>query len=260
MTKQRKGFLVGVLCSSLLLNLLAGCASTPVKPSWNFSDFKEVEFDPFPGMNFQGKSYQLTKDELYGRVVWNLWSGDNGGFWNWLVQHGFGTADLLKMIESDRAQRFNTYGIINQPGYTRPAQADQYGLYIDVAKNASYDLDAKLDPAQIYTYGKSSGVMGLRLFPNPNFGKKGPAWDAAKWRTDPNYFNNPNLERPYVVGMSCSFCHIGPDPVNPPADPAEPEYANLSDYAGQHYFRVAEVFALDLRNDNFIKQLLMSNK
>ena len=259
MTKQRKGFLVGVLCSSLLLNLLAGCASTPVKPSWNFSDFKEIEFDPFPGMNFQGKSYQLTKDELYGRVVWNLWSGDNGGFWNWLVQHGFGTADLLKMIESDRAQRFNTYGIINQPGYTRPAQADQYGLYIDVAKSPTYDLDAKLDPAQIYTYGKSSGVMGLRLFPNPNFGKQGPTWDAAKWRTDPNYFNNPKLERPYVVGMSCSFCHIGPDPENPPANDAEPEYANLSDYVGQHYFKVWEVFGHELSEDNFVKQLLMSN-
>ena len=28
---------------------------------------------------------------------------------------------------------------------------------------------------------------------------------------------------PYRVGMSCGFCHVGPSPVNPPADPAHPE-------------------------------------
>jgi hypothetical protein len=59
--------------------------------------------------------------------------------------------------------------------------------------------------------------------------------------------------------MTCSFCHTGPDPVNPPADPNEPEYANLSDYVGQHYMKVWEVFGHDLDEGNFVKQLLRSN-
>lgn len=251
MTKGRKGFLLSVL----LAVLWAGCAAHgPVKPSWSYTTFKEVDFDPFPGMNFQGHDGQLTKEELSGRIVWNLWSGDNGGFWNWLVQHGFGTTDLLKVVASPRNERFQTYGVINQPGYKRPAAPDDHGLYLDVPRDAKYDFDARID---LTTYGRSSGVMGLRLFPNPKFD---PAkWNAQEYWNNPNYYNNPKLERPYVVGMSCSFCHTGPDPVNPPADPNEPEYANLSDYVGQHYMKVWEVFGHDLQSDNFVKQLLMTN-
>jgi hypothetical protein len=256
MTSKRQGTFAVFICSALIVSLWTGCATGPVKPSWDFKDFKEVPQDPFPGFATQGKAVQWTASELKGRVVWNLWSGDNAGFWNWLVQHGFGTADLLKMVESPRNQRFETYGIINQPGFTRPAQADQYGLYIDVPKSAQYDID-KNAPIDAYTYGVSSGVMGLRLFPNPNF--KADKWDVNKWRNDPNYYFDPKLERPYVVGMSCAFCHTGPDPVNPPADIHEPEYANLSDYVGQHFFKVWEVFGHELGEDNFVKQLLRTN-
>lgn len=250
MSRSRQRILLGLLLALFCI----GCAHRAVKPSWTYHDFKEIPFDPFPGMNFQGRDVQLTEEEIQGRVLWNLWSGDNGGFWNWLVQHGFGTADLLKIVASPRDQRFQTYGVINQPGYTRPSTPDQNGLFIDVPREAKYDFDSRIDA---YTYGRSSGVMGLRLFPNPRF-------DPAKWKADeywknPNYYNNPKLERPYVVGMSCSFCHVGPDPVNPPSDPNEPEYANLSDYVGQHYLKVWEVFGHDLDESNFVKQLLRSN-
>jgi hypothetical protein len=251
MTRCRQAILLAVV-SALIWT---GCThQPPVKPSWTYSAFKDIPFDPFPGMNFQGRDVQLTPEELSGRIVWNLWTGDNGGFWNYIVQKGFGTADLLKMVASPRNQRFQTYGVINQPGYMRPANPDQYGLFLDVPREAKYDFDSKID---LYTYGRSSGVMGLRLFPNPKF-------DPDKWKPDdywknPNYYNDPKLERPYVVGMTCSFCHTGPDPVNPPADPNEPEYANLSDYVGQHYFKVWEVFGHELDETNFVKQLLRTN-
>ncbi len=250
MTRGRQALLL-VTLSALLWS---DCAHRAVKPSWTYTDFKHVDFDPFPGMDFQGRDVQLTQQEIHGRVVWNLWSGDNGGFWSWLVQHGFGTADLLKVVASPRDQRFQTFGVINQPGYGRPSTPDGFGLYIDVPRQARYDFDGRID---LPTYGRSSGVMGLRLFPNPKFD---PAkWDAERYWKDPNYYNNPKLERPYAVGMSCSFCHTGPDPVNPPKDPNEPEYANLSDYVGQHYMKVWEVFGHDLKESNFVKQLLRSN-
>jgi hypothetical protein len=245
------------LLVSLVVSLWSGCAHQPVAPSWKYSDFKEVPFDPFPGMNFQGRDGNLTAEELSGRIVWNLWTGDNAGFWDWLSNHGFGTADLLKLVTYDRGGRFEKYGVINQPGYGRPAQADQYGLYVDVPKDPKYEFDSRIDT---YTYGRSSGVMGLRLFPNPNFNDAAKAkWDPVKYYNDPKYYNDKNLVRPYQVGMTCSFCHTGPDPVNPPADPAEPEYANLSDYVGQHYFKVWEVFGNGMGEDSFVWQLLRTN-
>ncbi len=254
MQRFRNRALVGFFVP-LLIVALAGCASRPVRQSW-VVDYKYVDFDPFPGMNVQGRNVALTPEDINGRVIWNLWSGDNAGFWNWLAQYGFGTSDFLKMIASPRNQRFQTYGIVNQPGFMQTSQADDYGLYIDVPREAGskYDIDKRLDLA---TYGMSSGVMGLRLFKNPKFD---PAkWDVKRFWDDPNYYTDPKLERPYRIGMACSFCHVGPDPTNPPADPNEPDFANLSDYVGQHYMKVWEVFGHELGPDNFVKQLLMSN-
>lgn len=254
MRKFRNRSLVAFLVPVLIASL-AGCSTGAVKQSW-VVDYKYVDFDPFPGMNVQGRNVQLTQSDINGRVIWNLWSGDNAGFWNWLAKYGFGTGDLLKMIASPRNQRFQTYGVFNQPGYMRPAQANEYGLYIDVPREpgSKYDIDKRLD---IPTYGISSGIMGLRLFKNPKFD---PAkWDAGRYWNDPNYYKDPKLERPYMVGMACSFCHVGPDPSNPPADPNEMDYGNFSDYVGQHYLKIYEVFAHELGPDNFIKQILLSN-
>ena len=249
---------VGTLVALVVFGLLwAGCSAhthTAVKPSWTYSDFQEPDFDPFPGMNFQGRDVELTAEELSGRILWNLWTGDNSAFWNYLAKNAFGTTDLLKVVASPRSDRFATYGVMNQPGYARPAQPDKFGLFIDEPKSDDVDLDKNLDER---TYGHSSGVHGLRLFPNIAFDEAD--WDDDKYWHDPNYYSRKDLERPYLVGMTCSFCHTGPDPVNPPADPAEPQYANLSDYVGQHYMKVWEVFAHDLPEDNFVKQLLMTN-
>lgn len=235
----------------------AGCVHHAVAPSWKYADFKEVGFDPFPGMDFQGRDVTLSDDDVKGRVIWNLWSGDNASFWDWLSTHGFGTADLLKVVTSPRDRRFEKYGLFNQPGFVRPAQPDPYGLYVDVPREPRYDLDSRLDTR---TYGRSSGIMGLRLFPNPKFDAAAKAkWDPDRYYREPGYYNDQKLVRPYVVGMACSFCHLGADPTNPPANPDEPEYANLNDYVGQHFFKVWEVFGNDLGEDNFIWQLLHSN-
>jgi cytochrome c5 len=248
--------LLAVSVASLAIVFGTGCPR-PAKPSWTYSDFKEVTFDPFPGMSTQGKPVKFTDDELKGRIIWNLWTGDNGGFWDWLAGHGFGTTDLLKVVTYRRDQRFQKFGTINQPGYVRPEKPDEYGLYIEVPKSDAYNFDKNIDT---YTYGYSSGTHGLRLFKNPNFNEEAKKkWDANRYFNDPTYYNDKHLVRPYVVGMTCSFCHTGPDPINPPADINEPEYANLNDYGGQHFMKVWELFGQTLGEDNFVWQLLHSN-
>jgi hypothetical protein len=83
--------------------------------------------------------------------------------------------------------------------------------------------DSRIPPPEIY--GLSSGVVGLRLFPNPNFDKEAlERWLKTKDSYASNPVGDPRLERPFRVGMSCAFCHASFHPLNPPADVANPKW------------------------------------
>ena len=45
--------------------------------------------------------------------------------------------------------------------------------------------------------------------------------------------------------MSCGFCHVGPSPTHPPADPAAPQFANLSSSVGAQYMWVDRLFIVN---------------
>ncbi|MEE9271318.1 MAG: cytochrome c, partial [Candidatus Krumholzibacteria bacterium] len=114
-------------------------------------------------------------------------------------------------------------------------------------------------------------IMGLRLFTNPDFNVVAEKhWDAEKYYNDPDYYNDKDLVRPYRVGMSCGFCHTGPNPVNPPSNPEEPEWANLNSNPGAQYYWVDRIFFWNTRSredpakpaeheHNVIFQLLHTN-
>ena len=72
-------------------------------------------------------------------------------------------------------------------------------------------------------YGEPTGVIGLRLFPNPGLrrGGGGAHGTPSGSTPNPNYYNRTDLVRPYRVGMSCAFCHVGPNPIDPPDDVGE---------------------------------------
>ena len=222
----------------------------PIPPNW-----KETEVDVFPGMDGVTLPPNVSLDPtapLRGRIVWNLWVGDSGLMWDWLARNGFGTADLIKTIDSRRHNtRFRDIGIINQPGFMQATKPDQYGLFIDVPN--PNDPAGKIDDVVDYaTYGRSTGVVGLRVSDNPAFtGAAKQAWMdeiaktggyARRFYDDPAYYTNPNLVRPYIVGMACSLCHVSFDPVRPPADVNNPKWENLNDYIGAQYFKVGEFF------------------
>ena len=62
-------------------------------------------------------------------------------------------------------------------------------------------------------YGYGTGIVGLRLFPNPDFDEAAAKkWDPKRYYNDPSYYLSKNLIKPYRVGMSCGFCHVGPNP------------------------------------------------
>ena len=124
--------------------------------------------------------------------------------------------------------------------------------------------NGKILPIGSY-YGEASGIVGLRLFTNPDFDEKAAKrWDPNKYYTDPSYYNDPNLVRPYRVGMSCGFCHVGPSPIHPPADPAHPQWADLNSTVGAQYLWLDRVFSYDpdlaSGDSNFFDQLLTTYK
>ncbi len=100
-------------------------------------------------------------------------------------------------------------------------------------------------------------MIGLRLFPNPDFDARAARrWDPVRYYTDPGYYNSKDLVRPYRVGMSCAFCHVGPNPDKPPADPEHPRWENLSSLVGAQYFWVDRIFSWSADPSNFFFQLL----
>lgn len=140
-------------------------------------------------------------------------------------------------------------------------------LYDDtVAKLAKDGIDPMV-------YGYPSGVVGLRLFLNPDFFGKTPAAEQAReyWKsrviqqddlfyTDAKIHADPKLVRPFRISMSCGFCHVGPHPLNPPRNPEEPEWANISSMIGGQYWTPDKTFSNLKKPDSFLWQFIASQQ
>jgi len=242
----------GLLIALNLFNL--GCRKKPDslvddaggrKPE----DLAELAADVFKPMD---GGMELAPDEIKGRNTWNLWCAGNEQFWDRMSREAYGLVDLLKTIDSrNRHTRFKDMGLINQPGYKQASKPDQFGLWIDEAvQPESTSIDPKV-------YGHATGVMGFRLFENPDFkGDAAKKWDADRFYRDPNYAADPKLVRPYRVGASCGSCHIAFNPCNPPADPEDPKYENLVSAIGNQYIREGRAFSHNVKEGGFLWEML----
>jgi hypothetical protein len=242
--------------------------------------FPAADEDYFAGMDGDAKlTPKLTPDEVKGRNTWLVWTGGDDRLWDKMPNATFGAFDLLKTISSypgaeySRDNRWKYFGVVNEPCFSKATapDPDRFGLWLDkrsadcppdpFANDQKYPGVAigsrgKNLPVGSY-YGYPTGIVGLRLFPNPDFDEAAAKkWDARKYYTDPTYYEDKKLVRPYRVGMSCGFCHIGPSPINPPADPENPKWENLSSTVGSQYFWVDRVFIWNLEQKNFVYQWL----
>jgi hypothetical protein len=210
-------------------------------------DLPEIAEDVFKPMD---GGITLSAEEIKGRNTWNLWCAGTEQFWERMSRESYGLIDLLKTIDSrGRSTRFKRIGLINEPGYKEAAKPDQYGLWIDEGAEPS-----AIDPK---VYGRSSGIMGFRIFDNPDF--KGDAvkkWDGARYYNDPDYAVDPKLIRPYRVGISCGSCHIAFNPCDPPEDPENPKWSNLASAIGNQYIREGPVFAHNVKEGGFFWEML----
>jgi mono/diheme cytochrome c family protein len=238
----------------------------------------------------------LGLEEIQGRNAWMVWSAGNDRFWDWMARESGGTFDLLKIVaaydpgkdprltpaqrerlrEAYRFRRSNRgqyLGVTNEPCYSEAAGPDQrhFDLWMD-QRDVACPGDPFADPEKYpgvplgargrnmplgSAYGEPSGVLGLRLFPNPEFrGEAVMRWDAARYYTDPDYYSSPNLVRPYRVGVTCAFCHAGLNPARWPEDPEDPQWGNISSTAGARGLRVERIAMWQADPADFVWQAL----
>jgi hypothetical protein len=219
-----------------------------------------------------GKRPSFTQQEIEGRNMWLVWTGGNDRLWDRLTIDSLGTLDLLKTISSHpypdnspsgpgygRHNRWRYLGLVNEPCFAEATGPDpnRYGLWLDV-RDPQCPPDPFADPVRYpgipigargrtaavgSYYGEPTGIVGLRLFPNPDFDERArQRWNSDRFYNDPSYYFDRDLVRPYRVGMSCAFCHVGPNPIRPPDDPEHPKWENLSSNVGAQYFWWDRVF------------------
>ena len=164
-------------------------------------EFPVAAVDYFGNMD---NGLRLSPGQIRGRDTWLLWTAGNESFWDYLSRKSAGAFDLLKILDSrSRATRFSYYGVMNEPGFKQASAADQFGLWLDVPDgtqdpfySASY-FEAFPKDDFVRTYGRASGVVGLRIFANPLFDAAARRrWDARRFYDDPAYYSDPKLVRP----------------------------------------------------------------
>ena len=133
----------------------------------------------------------LDTKQIQGRNTWLMWTGGNDRFWDGMTATTFGAFDLLKIVSShpglkvSRVNRWSYLGVVNEPCFDQPTGPDKehFGLWLD-QRRADCPPDPFADP-QKYPgvkigargstvpvgsyYGEPTGILGLRLFPNPAF-------------------------------------------------------------------------------------------
>ena len=241
----------------------------------------------------------LSPAEVKGRNTWIVWTGGNDRFWDGITASSAGALDFLKTVSShpalkcpswyrngqcviDRDIRWEYLGLVNEPCFEKATGPDpeRYNLWLDkrvtgpgcppedpfenVDKYPGVSIGArtKLDKKKLGSfYGWGTGIVGLRLFPNPAFDDKAAKkWDANRYYTDPSYYQSRDLVKPYRVGMSCAFCHVGPNPVKPPANADHPNWENLSSNVGAQYFWIDRIFDWDADASSYVFQMFHASK
>ena len=273
-----------------------GCNTTPGLPgkvldeaklaNRQANSFQAADEDYFHDMD---GGIQLTADEIKGRNTWLVWTAGDDRLWDILSTTSVGNLDFLKTISSypgdgahpalkaSRDNRWEYLGLVNEPCYIKATGPDpkRFGLWLDqrdpncppdpfenAQKYPGVKIGARgknIDVGSFYGYG--TGIVGLRLFPNPAFDEAAAKkWDPVRYYTDSSYYLSKDLVRPYRIGMSCAFCHVGPNPVKPPDNPDAPKWENLSSNVGAQYFWIDRIFDWNPSADSYVFQLFHTSR
>ena len=180
----------------------------------------------------------LTREEVQGRNMWIVWTGGNDRFWDAHLRHQLRHARLPEdaVVASVDARTTaatiasDYLGLVNEPCFKKATGPDpnRYGLWLDVrdpacapdpfanddevSRASQIGARGKTVPVGSY-YGEPTGIVGLRLFPNPGSSTRTrrKKWDSERYYRDPDYYFSKDLVKPYRVGMSCALLSRRPE-------------------------------------------------
>jgi cytochrome c5 len=213
-----------------------------------------------PNGELANQYYGLTENQRLGLATWHLFAAERGDFFRVSQKVTWNGQNMFRTIDArGRADLFERTGLINDPDCTAPTAPDQFGFYI---------ANCPRDPY-------STGIVGLRLRPNPDFNldawkalgdgdvnKAAAKWlqapkDRFEWKSDANAAKVA-VEPPYEIAMSCTICHAAPNPLNPPADVNKSTWKNIVFALGNQFFKEGQVFGDGIPTDDFLSQVLGS--
>lgn len=231
---------------------------------------------------------KLTDAERAGSEIWFNATAFNDRFFTYGFQQRIGgLIDWYGILAAAKKQDiFQAWGGIPDPDCCVPGEpncpaktlAETYGfqwcpgddaLLQFIGKYGYRDpaCDLKDSPAQgadqrqsacDLRFGTSTGILGLRKFPNPRFNKDAwlelngspESWEGYRgtlstYPSDAaaraNRLFDGSIEPPFRIGMACGTCHIGFKPDKPPADPDNPKWENIDGLVGNQYSRVSNL-------------------
>ena len=172
--------------------------------------FKDIE-DP-------EKAKQMREQARRGRDVWFKGTFGNQDE-NYLLQSrvvGKENMNYPWLDTRTRKERFTKWGLINDPDCVEGDASTNW-------------YDKCQDP-------HSSGVLGYRkYYADPVKDKEGKI--VYNPQSAPYSETEVKENKRYVIGHPCVQCHVGFDPTNPPANPNEPKWSNLSATIGNQHIR-----------------------
>lgn len=250
--------------------------------------------DIFSEPGYTAREQDMTESEKAGRKIWLYATAGNDRFHTYVFQQRLGVLiDWFRVLNArQRDERFSTWGLINDPSCCVPGSdgcpaeslSDTYGFewcpgddellavvgsddYRDpacdledppLAADDPHGPDDQRQSACDLDIGTSTGALGLRKFPNPKFDRE--RWRSVNgsldtWSGFQEKLDDPSIEPPFLVGMACGACHIAFDPLNPPDDPANPQWENITGLVGNQYGRLSELMASGMRTDSLEWQI-----
>jgi hypothetical protein len=211
-----------------------------------------------PNSELAFQYYGMTENQRLGLATWHLFAAERGDFFRVSQKVTWNGQNMIRVIDSrGRDDQFERTGLINDPDCTKRTTPDQFGLYI---------ADCPRDPY-------SSGIVGLRLRPNPDFDPKAwaalgngdvnkaaelwlhPPKDRFEWKSD-GLAKIVAVEPPYEVAMTCTVCHAAPNPLTPPANVNQASWKNIVFAFGNQFFKEGKVFGDGIPQDDFLSLAL----